>query len=1006
MIGQTFSRCRIIKELGKGGMGVGYLAEDLNMKRCVAIKTLNAMKGSDNRQQRRRFQREAEAASTLKHPHIATLYELGKTSEGEPFIVMEFVDGEALAELMLKGTLAIRRSLKIIKEVAEALGQAHRQGIVHRDIKPSNIAINRDGQVRVLDFGLAKQIELTPNLDEPERQVLLNTQTRDGVIVGTPMYLSPEQALGVEVDARSDLFSLGGVMYECIAGKPPFVGGSPIEVCAKVIRDDPPPPSQLNSEVSSELDRITLKALTKKQEHRYQTAAEMIGDINQAETDMLSQGSGHAVTRLVAPMPAPRPTSALATLSDIFKRRLLSLGYVAAGLILVSLLGFAGWRITRGKPHQPTAEAKLLYDKGVSALREGAYYQASRLLERSVAADGEFALAHARWAEALSELDYTDKAKDELLTASRLVADRTILDRTDALYLDGISGTVTRDLVAAISSYGEILKLNPNAVHAYLDLGRAYENHDEIDKAIEQYSKASRLDQNNPAPSLRLAVLYGRRQDLASSKSAFDKADQLYKDNQNFEGSAEVAYQHGYLLSQRGELPQARNMTQQALDIAKFAKNEYQEVRALLLLSAIAYSSGDTAQGQQLALQALDLARKNNMENLATQGLLDLGYALMIQRSYDESERYLKQALELAQRYREKRNEARANLLLGTLYIQKQDADRVAPFVNQALTFYHAGGYRPEGSRCVMMGGRAELLKGDLDGAVKTLDEQVQSAEQVEDPGQLARSQAEVAAALSKQDFYPQALIRYTESYELNKQLKNSLNAAFALLNRADILARLGQYDEANSALDELKLYLTQLSNDNNYKALWTIRARLIAAQIDLGNGNYVDARNKCLEALKVITPQNHNALKPADADSKATLGLIEAMSGNLLTGKSLCEQAVALVMDAEDHEKADSRLALAEVLLEAGDEKRALTAALDAQRQLAFHHRDESEWRACVIAARACYRLGDGQAAKAHGSRARSLLKKLEERWGDYFTTYCKRDDVRLTLEQLRQLL
>src|SRR5689334_4205871 len=175
MIGQTVSHYRIVKELGHGAMGVVYLAEDLNFNRLVAIKTLNALNGWDNQQQRRRFQREAEAASTLKHRHIATIYEFGKTSEGDPFIVMEFVDGDDLADLMRKETLTISRSLQIIKEVAEALEEAHQHGIVHRDIKPSNIALNRAGDVRVLDFGLAKHIEIESTTPvDPDRLTLLN----------------------------------------------------------------------------------------------------------------------------------------------------------------------------------------------------------------------------------------------------------------------------------------------------------------------------------------------------------------------------------------------------------------------------------------------------------------------------------------------------------------------------------------------------------------------------------------------------------------------------------------------------------------------------------------------------------------------------------------------------------------------------------------------------------------------------------------------------------------
>ncbi len=254
MIGQTISHYRVIERLGEGGMGVVYLAEDTLLGRRVAIKTLTNSAGPGNQHFRTRFLREARAVSALSHPHIATIHDYGETDEGQPYIVMEFVQGETLGELMLRETMTIPRAVEIIKEVAEALAEAHNHGIIHRDIKPSNVAINHRGEVKVLDFGLAKQIDLGPiDPSDPERQTLLNTETREGVILGTPMYLSPEQALGLEVDARSDLFSLGGVFYECLAGKQPFFGGSPVEICAKVIRDEPPPPSQLNADVPQEL---------------------------------------------------------------------------------------------------------------------------------------------------------------------------------------------------------------------------------------------------------------------------------------------------------------------------------------------------------------------------------------------------------------------------------------------------------------------------------------------------------------------------------------------------------------------------------------------------------------------------------------------------------------------------------------------------------------------------------------------------------------------------------
>src|SRR6059058_2120098 len=377
MIGQTISHYRIVEKLGEGGMGIVYVAEDTLLGRRVAIKTLHADRNSQDSHFRIRFLREARAVSALSHPHIATIHDYGETEGGQPYIVMELVKGETLGDLMQKDALTIPRAIEIISQVAEALAEAHAHGIVHRDIKPSNVAINERGNVKVLDFGLAKQIEVSPiNPYSAERQTLLNTQTKEGVIVGTPMYLSPEQAMGIEVDARSDLFSLGSLLYECIAGKPPFSASSPVEICAQIMRDDPAPPSQSNPDVPKDLDRITLKALAKKPEARYQTADEMIADLGRARMRLQTRDSARTVTRLISPAPGTHPTGALATLSDIFKRPRLSIGYLAAAIVLIAVVTFAGWRVIRAKPHQPTAEAQRLYDRAVEAIREGAFFRA------------------------------------------------------------------------------------------------------------------------------------------------------------------------------------------------------------------------------------------------------------------------------------------------------------------------------------------------------------------------------------------------------------------------------------------------------------------------------------------------------------------------------------------------------------------------------------------------------------------------------------------------------
>src|SRR5687767_7365003 len=280
MIGQTVSHYRILEKLGEGGMGVVYLAEDQHLARRVAIKFLT----STDHHYRARFIREARAVSALVHPNIAMVHDYGETGEGQPFIVMEYVKGKSLSDLLDEG-LTLRRSVEIVSSVAIALGEAHDHGIVHRDIKPSNVLISERGHVKVLDFGLVKHLFDTPSTDvDLDAQTIYATQTRSDVIVGTPLYLSPEQATGKPIDGRSDLFALGALLYECLTGQSAFSGGSVLEIGAQIIHVTPQRPSKINPQVTPALDRVTLKALEKKVEARYQSAGEMLKDLQDAAT--------------------------------------------------------------------------------------------------------------------------------------------------------------------------------------------------------------------------------------------------------------------------------------------------------------------------------------------------------------------------------------------------------------------------------------------------------------------------------------------------------------------------------------------------------------------------------------------------------------------------------------------------------------------------------------------------------------------------------------------------
>src|SRR6266581_8232606 len=287
VIGQTVSHYRILEILGEGGMGVVYLAEDTHLARRVALKFLT----SSDKHYRARFLREARAVSALSHPNIAAVFDYGETADQQPYIVMELVKGKTLSKLLREGGITLAQAVEFTAAVAEALSEAHRERVVHRDIKPSNVIVTERGSVKVLDFGLVKQLfDERSRGSDSEAQTLFAMHTRSDVIVGTPLYLSPEQASGKPVDGLSDLFSLGALLYECITGQSAFSGSSVLEIGAQVIHVNPPVPSTINRRIPAVLDRITMKALEKNPDARYQSAEEMLKDLHSVQATLADDG--------------------------------------------------------------------------------------------------------------------------------------------------------------------------------------------------------------------------------------------------------------------------------------------------------------------------------------------------------------------------------------------------------------------------------------------------------------------------------------------------------------------------------------------------------------------------------------------------------------------------------------------------------------------------------------------------------------------------------------------
>ena len=281
MIGQTVSHYRILGKLGGGGMGVVYEAEDLKLGRHVALKFIPENLAGDPKSLER-FTREARAASLLNHPNICTIHGI-EDNNGHPFIVMEKLEGESLKQCISGQALQTEKVLDISIQVADALAASHAKGIVHRDIKPANIFLTPSGQVKVLDFGLAKLLHNVGT--DSDGAGLDQSLTAVGVIPGTAIYMSPEQARSEEIDFRSDLFSFGVVMYEMSTGKKPFAGKNSLMTLDAVLHDKPVPPGQLNPKVPVELEGIIGKAMEKDRKQRYQSATQMKADLQQLKRE-------------------------------------------------------------------------------------------------------------------------------------------------------------------------------------------------------------------------------------------------------------------------------------------------------------------------------------------------------------------------------------------------------------------------------------------------------------------------------------------------------------------------------------------------------------------------------------------------------------------------------------------------------------------------------------------------------------------------------------------------
>jgi serine/threonine protein kinase len=383
LVGQSIGHYQVIALLGSGGMGDVYLARDTRLGRKVALKLLPDYLTNDE-SRIRRFKQEARATSALNHPNVLTIYEI-EQADGRYFIATEFVEGETLRQRLKGGHLGPCEAVGVAAQIASALSKAHQAGIVHRDIKPENIMLDAEERVKVLDFGLAKYMQPSDGAAVTDADTL-SVHTVPGMLMGTTAYMSPEQARGLAVDARTDIWSLGVVLYEMLAGLAPFAGQTPSDTLAAILEREPEQLAKDGSAVPNELQRIVRKALQKDKERRYQTSKDLALDLESLRRELeAGESSGRAVLIDAAAQPSPAAASATRN------KRATALA-LASVLAAAAVIGTRAWRssnlTTAGTTNPATAtttvappaagpERSLVYSILVQKYRNGRPFEDS-----------------------------------------------------------------------------------------------------------------------------------------------------------------------------------------------------------------------------------------------------------------------------------------------------------------------------------------------------------------------------------------------------------------------------------------------------------------------------------------------------------------------------------------------------------------------------------------------------------------------------------------------------
>ena len=606
------------------------------------------------------------------------------------------------------------------------------------------------------------------------------------------------------------------------------------------------------------------------------------------------------------------------------------------------------------------------YSEGMDALRDGMYDRAENAFQKAAAADDDFVLAHVRLAEACVELDYFGRARRAVTHFSALTPDRSKLPRLQALYIQAINDTVDRNFENAIKSYQEITRRAPkeDKSYAYMDLGRAYERNEDVESAIENYLESTSLDPYYAAAHVRLGILYGRKQNIGEAIKAFDTAEEIYSGK--YEGVTEVHYQRGILLNNLDRLDEAQEQFDKALALTRTTDNDYQRINILLQLSSVAMTKTDMVQAQKYAQDAINLSRDKKIWPLRTRGLIALGDTFYMWGKLAEAEKSLTEAIKLAEENELARTKAKAQHTLGGVWLAQHKADQAMESFKNALAFYELGGYSKEVSLTWTQIGAAHLQKDELAEALQIFERVLEQAQTVGDKSQEVIARYYKGMVLALQERYPDALSEFSNSSDIYKQLSNPTLTSYSLTHFADVLWRLGRYDETYKILDEASSLLGQPDEGNN--PLFALVYQCYA-EMALSQRKFDEALKKGRHALDAADKEDHDTI----VESACALALAQVFTGAKARAKQSSQMAIEAAEQSHNgHLVSMAKLALAEVLLESGDGTAALNNALAAKESFARIGQPDSEWRMADCGARQPTRTPHNYGARICNKRGR----------------------------------